>query len=311
MSAASDSSGTLATYSYDPLSRRTALAYGNGAGMAYGYSDAGDLLTLNHDLSGTANDVHFSFAYTPAHELRLETASIAAYAWYPSATASGSYTPNALNQYSAVDSTSYTYDGNGNLTSDGTFTYAYDAENRLLTASRSGLTAAYSYDPLGRRTHKSGAYSGGALWGSANWGSFNWASAPSGTYFVSSGSDEIAEYDASGTLATRTVPGPAIDEPIAVVTASGTHSYFHTNRLGSVIAMSGAGAALIEGPYTYSPYGACYQGAAPCSSAGEPYRYTGRRLDAETGLYYYRARYYSAPLDRFYQTDPVGYCAIP
>ena len=36
-------------------------------------------------------------------------------------------------------------------------------------------------------------------------------------------------------------------------------------------------------------------------------KYTGRRLDPETGLYYYRARYYSAALGRFLQTDPIGY----
>jgi RHS repeat-associated protein len=41
--------------------------------------------------------------------------------------------------------------------------------------------------------------------------------------------------------------------------------------------------------------------------SGEQFRYTGRRLDPETGLYYYRARYYSPVLGRFLQTDPVGY----
>lgn len=40
---------------------------------------------------------------------------------------------------------------------------------------------------------------------------------------------------------------------------------------------------------------------------GVPFKYTGRRLDPETGLYYYRARYYSALLGRFLQTDPIGY----
>ena len=38
-----------------------------------------------------------------------------------------------------------------------------------------------------------------------------------------------------------------------------------------------------------------------------PFKNTGRRLDPETGLYYYRARYYSASLGRFLQTDPIGY----
>jgi RHS repeat-associated protein len=39
---------------------------------------------------------------------------------------------------------------------------------------------------------------------------------------------------------------------------------------------------------------------------GNIFRYTGRQLDRETGLYYYRARYYKADIGRFMQTDPVG-----
>jgi RHS repeat-associated protein len=58
---------------------------------------------------------------------------------------------------------------------------------------------------------------------------------------------------------------------------------------------------LVEGPYTYDPYG----NGAPAT--GFPFKYTGRRLDPETGLYYYRARYYSSALGRFLQTDPIGY----
>ena len=57
----------------------------------------------------------------------------------------------------------------------------------------------------------------------------------------------------------------------------------------------------IQTAYTYDAYG---QGAP---LTGVPFKYTGRRLDAETGLYYYRARYYSASLGRFLQTDPIGY----
>lgn len=59
--------------------------------------------------------------------------------------------------------------------------------------------------------------------------------------------------------------------------------------------------ALTEGPYTYDAYG------KPNLTTGTPFRYTGRKYDAETGLYYYRARYYSPTLGRFLQTDPVGY----
>jgi hypothetical protein len=45
------------------------VAYGNGASMAYTYSPAGDLLTLNHNMNGNGNDPHYTFQYTNAHEL--------------------------------------------------------------------------------------------------------------------------------------------------------------------------------------------------------------------------------------------------
>jgi RHS repeat-associated protein len=40
-----------------------------------------------------------------------------------------------------------------------------------------------------------------------------------------------------------------------------------------------------------------------------PFLFTGRRFDADTGLYYYRARYYNPYIGRFLQTDPIGYGA--
>jgi RHS repeat-associated protein len=43
------------------------------------------------------------------------------------------------------------------------------------------------------------------------------------------------------------------------------------------------------------------------SSFANPYYFTARRLDVETGLYYYRARYYKPEIGRFLQTDPIGY----
>ena len=78
-----------------------------------------------------------------------------------------------------------------------------------------------------------------------------------------------------------------------MVTPSGgtnTHSYFHANRQGSIVAMSADNGTMSEGLYTYDAYG----NGAP--TTGVPFKYTGRRLDPETGLYYYRARYYSASL---------------
>jgi RHS repeat-associated protein len=44
---------------------------------------------------------------------------------------------------------------------------------------------------------------------------------------------------------------------------------------------------------------------APQGLIGNPYMFTGRRFDLETGLYYYRARYYNPQIGRFLQTDPA------
>ena len=77
-------------------------------------------------------------------------------------------------------------------------------------------------------------------------------------------------------------------------------------------AVSGRDGRTVE-VYRYDVFGrtAIYDGAGrqqrPVSAVGNPYFFTGRRLDFETGLYYYRARMYSPNLGRFMQTDPVGY----
>jgi len=72
-------------------------------------------------------------------------------------------------------------------------------------------------------------------------------------------------------------------------------SFYLTNHQGSTIAMTNEDGAPLPlnagGRYVYDPYGNDVRGA---SVTGNPYRYTGRRLDAQTGLYYYRARYQEA-----------------
>ncbi len=57
--------------------------------------------------------------------------------------------------------------------------------------------------------------------------------------------------------------------------------------------------------YEYSAYGQV--AASDPNFLTNPYMFTGRRFDIETGLYYYRARYYNPHIGRFMQTDPVGY----
>ncbi|MEM5373137.1 RHS repeat-associated core domain-containing protein [Paraburkholderia azotifigens] len=203
------------------------------------------------------------------------------YAWAPTA-ASLSYTSNALNQYSAVAGKGVTYDGNGNLKADGTWTYGYDLDNRLKTASRAGTNATLTYDPEGRmvKTSVNGT----------------------DTSLLYDGQNLAAEYDAAGTLTRRYVFGPGVDAPLVQYDGAGTtsKSWLYANQQGSVVALANGTGATTAGQ-SYGPFGET--DGTPASRFG----YTGQQYLAPLGLYYYKARMYSPGLGRFLQTDPVGY----
>lgn len=209
-----DSGGTqLASYSYDALARRNALAYNGatGAHMTYGWSPENDLTTLASDFLGAASDVAFTNTFNPAHQWNDAAISNGAFRYLPATTGSTAYgTVNAVNQYPTVGGATFAYDTRGNLTSDGTLSLTYDPENRLMTAGKSGMTATYTYDPNGRRTAKT----------------VNGTT----TNFVHDGDNEIAEYDGSGALIRRFVPSPAIDEYVAMITAAGVKTFSTPTR---------------------------------------------------------------------------------
>ena len=127
------------------------------------------------------------------------------------------------------------------------------------------------------------------------------------TRFLHAGDMEIAEYDGSGTLLRRYIPGGAIDARVAYIEGAGTDPadirYYHADRLGNVAALTDDAGEVVD-RYAYDPFGNEVTGAP---TSGQLFRYTGRKFDPETGLYYYRARYYDPALGRFLQTDPVGY----
>jgi RHS repeat-associated protein len=203
---------------------------------------------------------------------------------YPAAIpAAVSYTANALNQYTAVGAVTPGYDGNGNLTFDGTLTFGYDAENRLTSAVGAGNSAAYTYDAQGRRKTRT----------------VNGAT----TVFVTdAGNREVLEYDGtSGAIQRWYAYGLGSNEVLNQINvAAATRATLVPDIQGSVIAsLDSASGALSK--IGYLPYG---NGAG----ATPPFGYTGQRIDPETGgLYYYRARHYSPAWGRFLQPDPIGY----
>lgn len=280
----------LANYAYDSLSRRTGVTRQNGANSSYTYEVDGDLQQVAHTTaSGSQPSFAFSYTTNPSGQIGAMTVSHAAFQYMPSLlTAARTYGgANGLNQQSSEGGNAIGWDDSGNMnlaTIDGALTtIAHDSANRLIAASKSGMAALYVYDADDRRTSKTVTSSGTAT-----------------TQTLWSGTDELVEYDEAGALQRRVIPGPGIDDKVASIEASGEVRYFHTDRLGSVVALTNANGATTD-TYNYSAYG-----ESEAAFTGNPWRYTGRYLDAETGLYYYRARYYSARLGQFLQTDPIG-----
>jgi RHS repeat-associated protein len=77
-----------------------------------------------------------------------------------------------------------------------------------------------------------------------------------------------------------------------------------TDRLGTVKAVVNNSAAILNRT-TYATFGAILQETNPAES--DSFAFTGREYDRETGLYYYRARYYDPGIGRFLSEDPIGF----
>jgi len=86
---------------------------------------------------------------------------------------------------------------------------------------------------------------------------------------------------------------------------SGATSYYHADGLGSITSLSNA-AGSIANTYTYDSFG---QLTASSGLLVNPFRYTARESDTETGLYYYRARYYDQSIGRFTAEDPLSFAS--
>jgi len=84
---------------------------------------------------------------------------------------------------------------------------------------------------------------------------------------------------------------------------NGQTYYYHTDALGSVIAITDSNRNVVQ-RYEYDSFGNIVLVLDP--NFIQPYTYTGREYDPETGLYYYRARYYDAEVGRFISEDPIG-----
>ena len=267
---------TNAGYTYDAAGRRSTVTLPNGVLVSYTFDSANHLTGLSYQ-NGDTTIGNFVYTYDSAGRRRVVGGSLAQ-TNLPNAIASTTH--NAANQTTQWGGSSLSYDANGNLTAQGSSAYVWDERNRLVSITSGGSSiAAFHYDPFGRRTVKNvSGTSTGFLYDGLN----------------------VQQELAGSTPSANLLVGLGIDETLVRTDAAGVRNFL-TDAIGSTIALTDNGGA-VQTSYVYEPYGKATESGQTNSNS---FQYTGRENDG-TGLFYYRARYYSPTLQSFISEDPIG-----
>jgi RHS repeat-associated protein len=261
-------------------------------GERFGYDFANQLTSVVYNANNvttptpSGGDRTVSYTNTPLNRTSMNDNGVVT-----------NYTPNGLNQYTAVTGQAPEYDGNFHLYRYAGWTYFHDADKRLTSASGNGQSAQFVYDGLGRCVKRT---INGLV-----------------TVFIYDGWKPIAEYDGSGNFVAWNIYGPGADEILVRWSASNGYLHYHSDAMGNVQFLLDANNNGVE-KYTYDAFGqpkiTDWNGNVrldangnPTSAFGNRFMFTGREYLSQLGIYDYRNRAYHPGLGRFLQIDPIGF----
>jgi RHS repeat-associated protein len=210
----------------------------------------------------------FTFTTNDESQITGSTQTSDAPISYPPGSLSQTAGYNTLNQLTTLSGQSLTYDADGNLTSDGTLTYAWDAENRLVAIGypgQPGKATAFAYDGLGRRVQIS----------SYVWCGDGLCQARNGSGGVIKGYYPEGEFSPSGSI------------------------YYAPDQVGTV---RRAFAAASAPAYDNDPYGVPLQATAPATD----FTYAGLLNNPDSGLLLAVNRVYNPAIGRWLSRDVMG-----
>ena len=321
-----NATGTLARFVYanDPLGRRVSRndAWADGATVSnvFGYDVRSELEAA---VMGTNQ---FGYQYDAIGNRQVAVAN----------DQTVQYEANALNQYASILPAAGipAYDADGNMTSDGTFIYSWDAENRLTevrpAATNAGAALTQSlYDYQGRRVGKR-VFAWGTFRDIDDW---YWTES---RYFTYDGWNPIDERKpVRPTTMVPYIPTTSISL-LGLGGQTAASSIWGLDLSGSLQGAGGVGGLLCHvrgdcplfsfcdangnvtglvdtngvavAQYDYDPFGNLLAQSGD-QAAANPFRFSSKPWDEETGLYYYGYRFYSPQLGRWINRDPMGEAA--
>jgi RHS repeat-associated protein len=212
------------------------------------------------------------------------------------------------NIFVAKNPETFTYDLDGNLTSDGRWTNTWDAENRLVsttslsnTPSASQYSLSFTYDYMGRRIQKIVSPTNGT---------------PYTNRFLYDGWNVVAILDGannllysfmwgtdlSGSMQGAGGVGGAISMTVYSGANAGTYFYCYDGN-GNVVALVNAANGTVAAQYEYGPFGEVIRATGPMAKVN-PFLFQTDFYDWETGKYYVKYRYYDPNTGRFLNRDP-------
>jgi YD repeat-containing protein len=240
--AVNNNSAQTVGFAYDADNRLIQKTLTNGIAMHYSYDNANRLTGIIY-AQGQNTIGNLTYGYDAAGRRVATGGTFARRAPTPASTSA----VDAANRLSTFNGVTMQYDANGNLLSDGTNTYNWNARNQLVQIT-GGSTSTFTYDALGRR--QSVTINGVA------------------SNYVYDGLNIVGELNTGTTYLT----GLGVDQMLAMETSNGAQiASYLTDALGSTIRLTDQnGSKLVD--YTYSLYGATNADA----SIVNPFQYAGR-----------------------------------
>ena len=302
-----------------------------GGQSIYWYSTEYDLLNRPTNATDSVSLVR-EWLYNRRSELAAATVGTDRYGyaydsignrlWSAANAVTNSYTANSLNQYTSVsDGANPVYDADGNMTGDGTFAYAYDAENRLVSVTSAAETngairVLNAYDHRNRRIRKTVQRLNSSIAPppSPPVGIHEWETQETHT-FVWDGNNIVFEKVefANGTTRTfeyfwgadksGTEQGAGGVEGLLAVSVDGAFyipCYDHNGNIVLYVSETGS----IAAQYVYDPYGNVVETFGNLAEAFS-FGFSTKYHDPETGMVGYQRRFYRPDLGRWLNRDPV------